>query len=962
MADSISIKDRKLQKRQEKLKFGDSKQKNNEEMLEQMTTEVANGFRSSKLKRLSNKEKNELRAEYERIITKLKELEFRNKKREGFKYKFKGLKYFKTLNGHTVYSESMNHQARSDKSTISAMMAYNQLGAGFDVTFEEFVKYVRPERRREFFARCAHSPALSYNLMGMAKLIEYYNQRDFTRAFAAMAFFGLENDLDLMQEFLKVRFDANFYRQVENFKDEISKLDNFEAKNYRDEAGNKVFSQSRAFAVDLKSSISGKSAGELIQEDANVKSQEYEKKAQEYQMLMDKHNGNFMGVGVESALNEMKKVYERTEKQIQEKHNEIDKAAKEVFGENYNDPQNIRIVEELKRKAEERGIARAKSEVIKHFEGQSNTSIFEKFKEQLEKANTPEEKEAIKKELEDFVNSEKLGHVQRLAYNRIYDAENKRRQKISEKSEIEAKLSKATPEEKPKLEEQLKIVEEELSKIPTFEQIVAELCKDSRLPAEEVENISKQFKEIVDKLFDPADYTKPMAERNGFEAWFEYYKDNEKKLDRELTKLKRELIEEKNPEKIAEIEGKIERIKTRLNELIAYRDGKTKVSMTMKKDRILSILSGEQLESKDFDLILKSKNIKDEDKQRINNLKQNGIPEGGLSIEDKELVDSLFVKSLVEVYNTIVKCTRDKSYSDIAEEMLGDIGEKIFALYAKREEIRSDDLESQESKDKKISEIDEKIEFLKKAQRKIQQAKGTIQKQQIKELAENEKPPEVILENKLTHVVEFKLTNKDGQFIDELGDEELKKYKITDESILKSVTTIIEGLEKITDLKVETISRENMNRLEKGLQRCIKLLDKLKGKIPDEDFGLLEEKSKLIQTKLKQLSKKVSEESKENNEEQKESAEKNENNKEECLEENYENKNNQIESNEAESISKIEAESDEKSIDDSNSNQVNQENQISSDSLLNETEYPPKEIAGKTGLKENNLNNQNAKS
>lgn len=248
----------KYQKKYEKIARKQEKKRiRTDKYIKGVSNDVSND--SNKMRnKLSDKEKQAMFAEYEKIITVLKELELRNKKGEKFNYKFKNLVYFKSLNGHNIYSNALSEQEQKDKASISAMMAYSQIEGGLSVSIDRVMQNIRPERKDEFLSACKNNPYLSRDLVGMSKVVQYIKQKDYTRAYASVVYFGLEDKLDFMETFFKVGFNSEFKNQIKIFKNSIANLSSFDEKIVRDEAGTNVFSQHDAMTTAMKSSITGK--------------------------------------------------------------------------------------------------------------------------------------------------------------------------------------------------------------------------------------------------------------------------------------------------------------------------------------------------------------------------------------------------------------------------------------------------------------------------------------------------------------------------------------------------------------------------------------------------------------------------------------------------------------------------------------------------------------------------------
>lgn len=143
-------------------------------------------------KTLSAKEREELFKEYREIITEIKKLEFAEKisgskkiskynesrKNENDKLKIskkftiKDKKYFKNLNGYTVYVPANIEEAKKDKAAISAEMTRGMLAFGLNVTLEKVISMLRPEVAKEFIQICKYDNALQQDLAGMYEFVK----------------------------------------------------------------------------------------------------------------------------------------------------------------------------------------------------------------------------------------------------------------------------------------------------------------------------------------------------------------------------------------------------------------------------------------------------------------------------------------------------------------------------------------------------------------------------------------------------------------------------------------------------------------------------------------------------------------------------------------------------------------------------------------------------------------------
>lgn len=912
MADSISIKDRKFQKRQNKLKgkeVNPERQEKNTEEIKDMANEVNSGSRSSKIKSLSEAKKKEMLEEYEKVIKKLKELELRNKKKQDFKYNFKGLKYFTTLNGHSVYSESMQSQAKADKDSISAMMAYGQLGAGFEITFEQFMVNVRPERRQEFLSLCKNNSTLSHNLMGMGKVLQFYNQKDFTRAYAAMVFFGLENHMDLMETFLKVKFNADFKTQVDTFKAQIANASVFEEKAIREEAGTNVFSQHDSQMTSMQSSYYGKDVVDIVHDVIDRKLQykqnqtideEIKTKAETYRFLMDKHNGNQMGVAVEVCLERREKKEEEKKKSTKKIESETTLSANTALRGKVNEADLTRVSENLSTLKAERAASHIESSYI-YAEQNTITALSEKYANLVELERVvkdPAQVEGYKKAREEVRDAITLERFVSILDGRLVAAETKKDKLLSERATIERDLKTPmlSPEERKKKNDRINEINKELASMQTPESIISEtIAASGRTPQLSESEFLRKYKQTKSKA--KVDFSKPIEERNGFEAAFNENRFNKSGLQRLLYAKRTELDKAtKTPGKedtVARLLSEISRIENQLKEIEKDNKLNALVQNTTDKRQILELLSGEQevsLES--FKLIL---NLADKSqlekilgreltKNEFIQIRQFGFHDNHFKINNEEAFISLLTRKLEYAYVAMVENNLSPDVS-ILEETLADIDKKITLLDSqisqlKAEQESTEDAEKKKANGIKISGIRSRISLLQETKKKIIKKQKEIEIEKEEQAKEKLKSPEEILENQLEHVIKRKLTTNMGtkaepdiRFIDELTDEQLEEKGITTNSILNSVNMVFDGLEKIVSLELDSITQGNMNRAEDGMRRGLVLLEKLKDKIPEKDYEVLKAKSEWLAERVKSLSSLVV---KENSEKENESSRPNE--------------------------------------------------------------------------------------
>lgn len=544
-----------------------------------VTDEVANNSNNMQ-KKLSDKEKQAMFAEYEKIIATLKELELRNKKGEKFNYKFKNLQYFKSLNGHSIYSNALSEQEQKDKASISAMMAYSQIDGGLAVSLEMVMGYIRPERKNEFLSACKNNQNLSHDLIGMSKVVKYFNQRDFTRAYASAIYFGLEDKLDLMEVFFKVKFNNNFRNQIADFKATIASISAYDAQAIRDEAGTNVFSQHDAMTTALKMSATGKSALDVISSSAmesigksniqlggnrrfNVNEQLPQDPIQTMFEMVSVHSKNFRELK-ETFGGNVKTARENEIKNIKEQEKRTDDIARNAKTQAENDMRkrvtttaNGRILmggsevskeafETAVSKAGARAEANARSAEVKQEQKDheelmhSTTQRLEKINLQLETETNPKECERLHKEQQEINDAKKsiiMGATQRFVDESDARTLNAYQQILTE---LEEKLKKSnSPKEKSNLSKQIGEYESKVQSI--LDKINAEKLKissDIIQKSEEIEQletlIQAKNREIIGAR-DPEQRNK--AHRELYEL-----KSKCKDLNNELNKLTDEAI------------------------------------------------------------------------------------------------------------------------------------------------------------------------------------------------------------------------------------------------------------------------------------------------------------------------------------------------------------------------------------------------------------------------------------
>ncbi len=855
MADSISLKDKKLQRKQNQLKgkeFKQEQQANAEKEIKEMSADVQKDSRSSRLKSLSEAKKKEMLEEYERVVKKLKELELRNKKKEDFKYKFKNLNYFPTLNGHSVYSESMQSQAKADKDSISAMMAYGQLGAGFEVTFEQMTQYIRPERKQEFLALCKNNPELSHNLMGMTKVLQFYNQRDFTRAYAAMVFFGLENNMDLMETFLKVKFNADFKQQVDKFKLQIAMASSYEEKEIRTEAGTNVFSQHDAATTAILSSYTGKEVDftskevrvKMFSSNKQEKSETKKIKEGQIQVLSDicKAAKEASGGDVEKFKKEAHKMLrtvvdaEKTEKRLDivTKENKVVEGIKSgkitsvgLFGTTM-DTETTLDTYTLITGAEKAKLDAKVEEDFQDIMFVSLTEEIEKRKKAMDENPTPENIAAYK---------QIMGVVK--ARNAARAEELKRPDKLLKKAR--EKLSKAeTEEEKESLE--IEIAELE------FE------CKlDVFLDRKELENIKERQDSEKDNFTHMLQLKKMITEREMF------------------------LNEAKKAGRYKEgyaLYPKLVQLEQMIGEMKELNRKKASANLGAIKDYKVNEKTSEWFSSfsveNHFNILNKTEIVQ-------------GVPDSTFEVIKDGLINGLSGQGTVDIGSSEIKeSTLEQSEGGLdISTLLKGIGPQIryyennhpngFSGWIDVEISKFETLIEQALSQIKslpsenISEIQSLTADIEKYRRQIDIR--LVYKSKYVEYIENEeklkpskgKTPEEKIQVALKKIDSKLRTPIDGrqEYIDELKPEEVPA-RITDKTIKNIVNMVLDLLSEINELELSNINEETLSKINIYLNKTSNLLEQLQGKISEEEFNALKGRKELLSENFKKLSEKSS--------------------------------------------------------------------------------------------------------
>ncbi len=816
MAKSIDRKNKKMQRKVDELREeGFGTQEEAKKDIEEMETKVETGARSSRLKKLSDAKKKEALAEYEKIIEKLKELELRNKKKQSFKHKFKGLQYFPTLNGRSVYSENMQSQAKADKDSISAMMAYSQLETGFNVTFEMMSARIRPERREEFLTLCKSKPELAHKLTGMTKLIQFYNQRDFTRAYAAMVFFGLENDMELMETFLKVKFDGVFKMQINDFKAKIAHASAFDEKEIRANAGMNVFSQTDSIATSMESSYRNKDVIDTFIATANIKDPKEKEKARNevystiYTQAYQAANGN------------LKVVRELVYKTVQEAN---DAELNEVIN-------NIRKKYELIK--------------LKYINMPGNTIVFNGKKRSKKEVLTTLDAMCAD-EIERTIN--KLKDMQRYySYNITpVDTVESRKGKFSSRGEADWEIAsrkisfideellqlksrletETNPEKRTEIEASIQdCVRRRLDCVITIE------CSDAAFN-EYKQKYANSESALITKRTEKANLLANLSIVSGY--------------DREIQTLR---------EHIAELDSMI--VVARENNAV---DPTLKqiITLTEKKNKNLDFIIGigkPEFNNADMVYGVVAETLSEE---KVNNAGTTIVEEkDNIAIQDAKPAEDIF-----EIYRALIVKNGLENYDISVFECNQELDGYISQLNASLAELETSILAIGDRNSPEKARLEtQKADML-----------GRIKKlQDLKEFVGNKEnfipishklnsPHRDELEQKIIGL-KYALTTKiDGKtekvYLDELSPEKLTeifsgKSKSKDEIIHSAVNRALNHIEGF--LQIENLPREHISIFSDGLTRTIKLLESLKDKIPEEDFTALRDRCNKLEAQFESL-------------------------------------------------------------------------------------------------------------
>ncbi len=809
MADSISIKDKKMQKFESK-KLGRENQERADKEIRGMEAEVDSGSRSSRIKSLSAAKKKEMLEEYEKVIKKLKELELRNKKKENFKHSFKGLKYFPTLNGHSVYSESMQSQAKADKESISAMMAYGQLGAGFEVTFEQFMVHVRPERKQEFLSLCKNNSTLSHNLMGMGKVLQFYNQRDFTRAYAAMVFFGLENHMDLMETFLKVKFNADFKMQVNKFKEQVANASVFEEKAIREEAGTNVFSQHDSQMTSMQSSYYGKSVSATIQYNSEVYTMKT--KEEKTKILSDIYTKAY-----EECGGDLKKVRDVVFDTTYKMHKEERETLSKVVEERY----------------------RAKKERL--LETPGDTIVV---------AGTTIDKTVASAAIDSMTVKDKARVYRGIRSQQIREMYERSEDDTPESKKTKIMAARETDWEKAQRE------------IGSNAQKISDLRVDLER-AEDLEtraNIEKQIQELEDANIE----LRIILECNSdaFDLYKSQYEDDKSALEKKKTE-KLDLIKilserEGYEDKIAILKAQVEELEPMITKLPDAPDAKVEQLLVLQEfnDNALAYLSGEKpINVINFNEAIKRFTpIKNKSAVEVyignHTLIKDPLKTGSILPEDQVL------SRVVKNYRAILGLNGMETYETIAESLVSQIDTEISKLTEKVTSLKEQRSKTEDKEEKRklgteVAEISGRINKLENLKKELYEERDKVAKE-LRRKKEESKTPEQKLENVLKYVDSRLKTNVNGEdvYLDTLKPDEIPERI----NISKTINDVLSRLESVSDLELETISKESISLLQSNLTRATTLLERLKGKISEEEFEVLKSKSDSLKTYFEEWS------------------------------------------------------------------------------------------------------------
>lgn len=229
--------------------------------LEQQTQDIREEARQEVQKELkvdgiTPERKKKILGEWKEINIKLKEIELRNKKKEGYKHTFKRLEEFKQLNGKTVYSDAMSDMSQRDKDSLSLEMAYSQVEPMYRVVLEDMAKYVRSGVEKELLNKCKLDRGLIRDLTGIINVLKYIEIKDYTRAKTTFLYFQLGEDrIKDIEHYFNVNLGSLFKDDIKQVYETAREL-GISEKELAMNASTKMSSYSSQ-ASDMERSIKG---------------------------------------------------------------------------------------------------------------------------------------------------------------------------------------------------------------------------------------------------------------------------------------------------------------------------------------------------------------------------------------------------------------------------------------------------------------------------------------------------------------------------------------------------------------------------------------------------------------------------------------------------------------------------------------------------------------------------------
>lgn len=210
-----------------------------------------------KVEGITPERKKKILGEWKEINIKLKEIELRNKKKEGYKHTFKRLEEFKQLNGKTIYSDAMGDAAQRDKDSMSLEMAYSQVDPMYRVVLEDMAKYIRPGVEKELLNKCKLDRGLIRDLTGIINVLKFIEIKDYSRAKTAFLYFQLgENRIKDIEQYFNVNLGSLFKDDIKQVYDTAREL-GISEKELAMNASTKMSSYSSQ-AEDMERSVTGK--------------------------------------------------------------------------------------------------------------------------------------------------------------------------------------------------------------------------------------------------------------------------------------------------------------------------------------------------------------------------------------------------------------------------------------------------------------------------------------------------------------------------------------------------------------------------------------------------------------------------------------------------------------------------------------------------------------------------------